>query len=74
MDKRVLPNDILLGEVSALLREGRADLIGFGDKFLIPPREPRAQATPRKQGSQAQASPQKPGPQAAPRKPHRRGR
>ena len=68
----------------ALLREGRADLIGFGDKFLIPPREPRAQhdprtrassqkpgpqAAPRKPGSQAQASPQKPGPQAAPRKP-----
>lgn len=25
----------------ALLREGRGDLIGFGDKFLIPPREPR---------------------------------
>ena len=25
----------------ALLREGRSDLIGFGDKFLIPPREPR---------------------------------
>ena len=25
----------------ALLREGRADLIGFGEKFLIPPREPR---------------------------------
>ncbi|MBQ8052239.1 MAG: YgiQ family radical SAM protein [Lachnospiraceae bacterium] len=28
----------------ALLREGRADLIGFGDKFLIPPRAPRAGA------------------------------
>ena len=25
----------------ALLREGRADLIGFGEKFLIPPREPK---------------------------------
>jgi hypothetical protein len=25
----------------ALLREGRSDLIGFGEKFLIPPREPR---------------------------------
>ena len=25
----------------ALLREGRSDLIGFGGKFLIPPREPR---------------------------------
>ena len=26
----------------ALLREGRGDLIGFGEKFLIPPREPRS--------------------------------
>ena len=25
----------------ALLREGRTDLIGFGEKFLIPPREPK---------------------------------
>ena len=25
----------------ALLREGRSDLIGFGEKFLIPPRESR---------------------------------
>ena len=29
----------------ALLREGRQDLIGFGDRFLIPPREPRSQGT-----------------------------
>ena len=29
----------------ALLREGRQDLIGFGDKFLIPPREPRGDAS-----------------------------
>ena len=57
----------------ALLREGRSDLIGFGDKFLIPPREPRAQHDPRKQAAPRkpgpQAAPQKPGPQAAPRKP-----
>ena len=26
----------------ALLREGRTDLIGYGDKFLIPPREPKS--------------------------------
>ena len=29
----------------ALLRERRQDLIGFGDKFLIPPREPRGDAS-----------------------------
>jgi hypothetical protein len=32
----------------ALLREGREDLIGFGDKFLIPPREPKAAPAGRK--------------------------
>ncbi len=35
----------------ALLREGRADLIGFGDKFLIPPRAPRSDASKGKAGS-----------------------
>lgn len=34
----------------ALLREGRQDLIGFGDKFLIPPRAPRSHE-PRSQGT-----------------------
>ena len=34
----------------ALLREGRQDLIGFGDKFLIPPREPRGDAAKRRSG------------------------
>ena len=36
MDKRVIPNDILLGEVAALLREGREAVITPTGNSMLP--------------------------------------
>ena len=50
MDKRVLPNDILLGEVTALLREGRdAVIIPKGSSMLPTIRGDRDRVTLRRQ-------------------------